>query len=788
VKSVFQFLVPTRSDYVGVIIEEVSKMAIDRRDFLKFVVGGAVGTVISPLPWVSMDEVAKWSQRWAPIPEKGGTSYVYSTCKLCPGGCGIRVRLIEGKKAVRIEGNPNHPVNRGGMCPLGLAGLQYLYQENIRVKSPLKRIGGRGGGQWKSITWEEAMSELTSKLKELRQNNLSHTVALLDGEGEGSQAQLASRFLKAYGSPNYIQPFQLSDLETILTQTIHGLRTRMTYDLPRAEYVLSFGSALLDGWGNPCWTAQAFQEWRRDPQQGRAKLIQIDTMATTTASLADEWIAIKPETEGVLALGLAQVMIEKGWIDGSFIRTRISGLEELKGLLNKTYTPDQVARETTLNLETITKLAKDFSSAKQPVALWGKGKGELPVSLFEAQAVHILNLLVGAVNRPGGVYLQPEFPYAPFPKLALDETAQKGLSQPRLDGALSAKYPKTGQLAGSFFANTILKKPYPINVLLINEANPVFSLDEKNILQAVNQIPFIVSFSPFMDETTSLADLILPSSTFLERWGDSYNCQGVPFPVYGLTKPILPPLHDTRSLGEAILVLAKKLGGPVQAALPFENMEAVIKQSAKGLYDSKKGRLTAEPPPEVGKFTPASFESFDKFWEQLLAQGTWYHPENKGEQGKGRWNFSSSTLQARAQEKPHTGQEYPLCMVPQSLLLLQSGFFPNPPFLTKYLGEETLLKNTLVVQIHPDTARTNSLREGDRVEILSVKGKIKARVHLFEGARPDCVFVPLGMGHKAFDPTVKDRGANPFPMLDTWVDPLTGMDVAWATRVKIKKV
>jgi menaquinone reductase, molybdopterin-binding-like subunit len=763
-------------------------MAIDRRDFLKFVVGGAVGTVISPLPWVSMDEVAKWSQRWAPIPEKGGDAYIFSTCKLCPGACGIRVRVIEGKKAVKIEGNPHHPVNRGGMCPLGLAGLQYLYQDDIRVKSPLKRTGGRGSGQWKPISWEEAISEVTSRLKELRQNKLTHTVAFLNGEGEGSQSQLAARFLKAYGSPNYIQPFQLSDLEGILTQTIHGVRTRMSYDLPRARYVLSFGSALLDGWGNPCWTAQAFQEWRRDSQQGRAKLIQIDTMATTTASLADEWIAIKPDTEGVLAMGLAQVMIEKGWIDTEFIRAKISGLEELKGLLNKNYTPDQVAKETALTPEIIISLARDFSSAKQPVALWGKGKGELPVNLFEAQAVHLLNLLTGSVNRPGGVYLQPEFSYASWPKLPLDETARKGITQPRLDGAFSAEFPKTRQSAGRFFANTVLKKPYPINVLMINEANPGFFLGEKNMLQAVDQIPYIVSFSSFMDETASLADLILPSSTFLERWGDSYSCLGVPFPVYGLTKPILPPIHETRSVGEAILGLAKDLGGVVQKALPFENMEQVIKLSTKGIYDSRKGRLTNGGPLEEGKSSLASFESFDKFWEQLVTQGTWYQPEIKGEAGKGRWNFSSAILQAGVPKKVQTGQEYPFWMVPQSLLLLQSGYFPNPPFLTKYLGVETLKKNKLVVQIHPDTARANSIREGDRVEIISVNGKIEARIHLFEGARPDCVFVPLGMGHKAYDPTIKNRGANPYPMLDTIVDSLTGLDVAWATRVKIKKV
>ena len=763
------------------------KMAIDRRDFLKFVVGGAVGTVLSPLPWVSMDEVAKWTQRWAPIPENGGTSYVHSTCKLCPGGCGIRIRLINQKRAVKIDGNPNHPVNRGGMCPLGLAGLQYLYQEDIRVKSPLKRIGARGKGQWKPISREEALLEVTTRLKEFRQKDLSHTVAFLDGEGEGSQAYLAARFLKAYGSPNYIRPFQLGDLEEILTQTIHGIRARVAYDLPRAQYVLSFGSALLDGWGNPAWVAQAFQGWRQDHRQGKVKLIQIDTMATTTASLADEWIAIKPGTEGILALGMAQVILEKGWYNKDSVRSKTSGLDGLQVLLNKNYTPDQVAGSTDVNKETIHKLARDFSSAQHPVALWGKGKGELPVSLFEAQAVHLLNLLAGSINRPGGVYLQPGVSYASWPKMPLDGTAQKGLAQPRLDGALSAHYPKTGHLTGRFFANAVQKKPYPINVLFINEANPVFSIDEKEVLRAIDQIPFIVSFSPFMDETASLADLILPSPTFLERWDDSYPSLGVPFPVYGLTKPVLPPLHDTLSMGEAILHIAKNLGGTVEEALPFKNMEGVLKQSAKGLYDSRKGRLTNEPLAENGKGISASFESFDKFWEQLVAQGAWYHAENRGEEGKGRWDLSSFIRRSEEPETAETQGQYPFWMVPQSLLLLQSGYLANPPFLTKSLGKETLIKNMLVVQMHPNTAGSLSLREGDGVVISSMKEKIRARIHLFEGARPDCVFVPLGLGHKAFDPTLKNRGSNPYPMLDTVVDPATGLEVGWATRVKIKK-
>ncbi len=756
-------------------------MAIDRRDFLKFVVGGAVGTVFSPLPWVSMNEVAKWTQRWAPIPEKGGTSYLTSTCKLCPGGCGIRVRLIGERRAVKVDGNPFHPVNRGGMCPLGLAGLQYLYHEEIRVKYPLKRDGARGQGSWKPISWEEAVTQISSRLKDLRQKDLSHTVALLDGEGMGSQAYLAARFLKAFGSPNYIRSYQSTDLEEALIKTLHGVKAHLSYDLPRAQTILSFGCALMDGWGNPVWVAQAYQQWRQSSLRERAKLVQIDTMANTTASLADEWIAVKPGTEGTLALGLAQVIIDRGWYDQEFLRSHFSGLDGLKGLLNKEYTPDRVAKITGVSPDTIQKLARDFTASKPSIALWGKGKGELPVDFTEAQAVHLLNLLAGSINRLGGVYLQPEFPYVTQPQISMDKTAEKGFSQPRLDQALSSQYPNTGNIAVNLFAKTGLKKPYPINCLFLNEVNPVFSMGEKPFKAAVEEIPFIVSFSTFMDETNFWSDLILPVPTFLERWDDSYYSQGVPFPVYGLTKPILPPLYGSKSLGEVLLVLAKNLGGKVREALPFETMEGVIKQAAKGLYDSQKGRLADGPPPEMGKTSPASFESFDQFWGQLVSLGTWYQMENKGEEIK-----SKGILEVSGRSQPF--DEKTLWMIPQSLILLQSGYWPNPPFLTKYLGDETLMKDVSVAQVHPHTGRDLSLREGDRVEIQSAKGTITARIHLFEGARPNCFFVPLGLGHTAFDPTLKDRGANLYPILDTAVDPVTGLEVAWATRVKIKKV
>ena len=112
----------------------------------------------------------------------------------------------------------------------------------------MKRIKDRGQGGWKPIPWDEALSEISTRLKDLRQKELSHTVALLDGEGLGSQAHLAARFLKAYRSHNYIRSYQSTDLEEALTKTLHGVKAHLSYDLPRSKFILSFGCALMDGW------------------------------------------------------------------------------------------------------------------------------------------------------------------------------------------------------------------------------------------------------------------------------------------------------------------------------------------------------------------------------------------------------------------------------------------------------------------------------------------------------------------------------------------------------------
>ena len=172
-------------------------MDMTRRDLIKMGAGAGVAIAAGNGLW-------KWLQ--FPVAENslepGVEKWVPTICGQCMGGCGILVRVIDGW-AVNIVGNPLHPVNRGTLCPKGIAGLQGLYDPD-RIRTPLKRTGKRGEGRWQPISWDEAIHLVTTPLKELRRSGEAHRLVVLGGRYRGLMRSLWERFLEAFGSPNYI--------------------------------------------------------------------------------------------------------------------------------------------------------------------------------------------------------------------------------------------------------------------------------------------------------------------------------------------------------------------------------------------------------------------------------------------------------------------------------------------------------------------------------------------------------------------------------------------------------
>jgi anaerobic selenocysteine-containing dehydrogenase len=297
-------------------------MKIDRRSFLSFAIGGAAGTALSPLPWKLTDDLSIWSQNWdwTPVPEKGATTYVKSTCTLCPGGCGISVRLVEDR-VVKIEGLAGHPVNDGGICPLGQSGPQLLYGHN-RVQTPRKKVNGR----WRNISWEAAITEIAEKLSDLRTNGLSHTIACIADSDSGTVPELWYRFLTVYGSPNFIRTPSIEDNYELALYLTQGVRARPGFDMKHCDYILSFGSGLIEGWESPVFMFQG----KSALVENGGKMSQIEPRLSKTAAKSDKWIAAKPGTEGALALGIGHVIISEGLYNQDFVADFSTGFGEYK--------------------------------------------------------------------------------------------------------------------------------------------------------------------------------------------------------------------------------------------------------------------------------------------------------------------------------------------------------------------------------------------------------------------------------------------------------------------------
>jgi anaerobic selenocysteine-containing dehydrogenase len=732
-------------------------MKIDRRSFLSFVIGGAAGTALTPLPWKLTDDLSIWTQNWpwTPVPPKGEITHVSSTCTLCPGGCGISVRKVD-ERVVKIEGLKGHPVNDGGVCILGVSGTQLLYGP-MRVPGPMKKVNGG----WQDISWKQAVDEIAGKLKQLRAKGQPESVAWVADSDRGTTAELCKRFLTVYGSPNFIRTTSIQDAYEMALYLTQGNRAMAGFDMAKATYVLSFGSGLVEGWGSPPYIFKA----KNRVQANGGKVSQIEARLSKTAAKADRWIPLTPGTEGALALGLVHVILREGLYRKDFVETRCLGIEGLKKAAGDAYAPEAVAKVTGVDAKAVVDLAKEFAAAKKPLAVCGRGKGLIPGSVQETLAVHYLNALVGAVNQPGGVMSVPEPDYIDWPEPEMDAVASKGMQQPRLDGAGGKSFPQTRYLANRLPEALNSAATSPVQALFVSSANPAYELlDTQSVEKAFQKIPLIVSFSPFMDETAAMAHYILPNHTYLERFEDVPGAAGFPMPIIGLTRPVVAPLFNTKHTGDVVLLLAAALGGTVAGAFKWDSFEACLEQTLGDTWEAlkKDGYLVD------AKFAPPEFETKSQKFEFR--------------------NADIDRLPAYAAFRaPGDDKAFPLTLIPFDTMRLAAGAVGSPPFLVKTLEETILKKNDVLVEVNPATARELGLSDGADALLSTPKGKAMVKVHLWEGIMPGLVGMVRGLGHTAYDRFLAGKGVNVNQLMGSVEDPGSGLEAAWGVRAKLTK-
>ena len=694
--------------------------AMDRRRFLKVTAitgtSAALASCGSPenqiIRFIPEEELAPGIAVWKP-----------SVCPLCAAGCGVVARVMDGDAEVfrngqpgvirtglvkKLEGDPAHAISQGKLCVRGQAAVQVTYHPD-RIATPLKRTGERGSGQFQPISWDEAIKELLSRIDALVAADAAPSLAFLSRPRRGRRHELVTEFLRRVGAPPpaVFEVFDDSVLRRA-NELSSGRHQLPTLDLAHARYVIGFGADWLGTWNSPLAHSVAYGRMRQGQAGIRPKFVQIEGRVSQTGASADEWVFARPGSEGALALGLAHVIMQRGLRQpaaagraGALVDTWASGLPA--------FTPEAVEKQTGVKAARVERLAVEFAEHGPSVAVIGGGPLAHTNGLAQAVVINALNALVGSVGVPGGVSFMPQSPASAAPSRSLRDMLSSSASP---------------------------------QVLLLDDANPVFGAPAAwKVGEAIRKVPFIASFGSFIDETSGLADLILPDHSFLEAWVESAPESGATTAVASVAGPAMRPLYDTRAMGDVLLDVGRRLARPLNPPLPWQTFEEML-------------QAPASDPSE--RLTPASPSAAPVAWRDAQFDGD--------------------------------AAAYPFHFMPYASQALFDGSLAHLPWLQELPDPITTAMWCSWVEINHQTAERLGIAQGDMVDVASAHGSVRAPALISPGIGPDAVAMPVGQGHDTFTRYASGRGANPLAILAPATEATTGA-LAWAaTRVKVTKV
>lgn len=716
--------------------------------------------------------------------------WIPTSCLNCTSRCGIRVRISDGR-AVNITGNPYSKVSEGKICPRSYIGLQVLY-DSERIKTPLKRTVAEKAKEidpkWTPIPWDQAIDEILKRLKGLREDEEPHKLIIFHGLNSISTEDIIFRFGEAYGTPNIISADGFdTETEKAGNWMADGHYINTAYDLDNTNYILIFGADILESSKPLSRFLRKWGKFRRE-KPNRTKVIVINPRYSLTASKADEWIPINPGTDGALALGIANVIINEGLYDNNFIKNFTEGFEEYKKLVLNDYDPKLVSKITGIDVETIVRIGREFAKTKPSIAIKGKDAIAWPNGSYTSYAISCLNAMVGSIDVPGGIIYQ-EFPeYTPMPKIVEDEISRKGKSKPPVDLRGNDKFPFARMVTNQVPESILQNSPYPVEVAIGFNCN--FNMQAPNPNRwdkALSKIPYYIHVSPFISEMALYADIILPSTIFLEEWGYDHSPPGAGFSEVRIKQPVVPPLGESRSIIDIIFTISKKLKGSV--AKSFTN----IGDDSKGFVKYRTENLISwkeflEKGVWIGK--PYEYKKYDRIFHTPSRKFEFLSGNLKSliyKMKKGE--IEKLKLLPHYQEVKYLGNKdkYPLVLIPYQPLMMVENGSQNYPWAQEIflpmcgIGWETL------VEINSEVGKGLNLKDGEIVWIESPFQKIKAKIKFSEGIHPEILAVPMGQGHYSYGKWQKGIGINPNEVIGVDFDTISGQSVFFNTRVKIYK-
>ncbi|NQU56764.1 MAG: molybdopterin-dependent oxidoreductase [Rhodospirillales bacterium] len=703
----------------------MSKIELDRRDFLKVMgVSGVAATVVGcdapsyitseegaeeVIPYLSPEEFV--------IPGVG--VHYASTCLQCPATCGVRGRVREGR-VLKLEGNPTTTVNIGKLCQMGQAGLQSHYNPD-RLTKPLIRKDGA----LVETTWEDALALIEEKTGPA--SNLSGSrFAWLTGTVSGHQSVLLKAHLEAIGSTNHFVH------ETINTKVWQAVcQDMLGQSMPRlridkAKMVLSFGADFLGTWMSPIQFSANYAKFRSGEDRGM--LVQAEPSMSLTGSNADLWVALRPGSEGVMALGLANVLIHKERMNASMLPA-----DALKLIDN--YSVSKTTKITGIAGDRLIRIARHLKERSPSLVLAGASAAGHAGGYQSVQAAMLLNVLLGNIGKT----IEAGADFA-LPQLAAVSGGTADLSRFGEDAA-----------AGK------------LDVVFYDGCNPLYAApNHLGLTEKFDTIGFKVAFSQFMDETTARADIVLPMASALEDWGTHVAAyQGADHEI-AFQQPLMEPLYPgTRSFGDMLLAL-----NSMRNPGPYDGLEDYY-----GYLQNALGTI-----PGVLKGTQD--DAIDtRLWNSILQDGRLHMPIVR----------KPIALAVSAGDMDIKGEDasFPYYLVPTPRSTLYDGRHANLPWLQESPDQISKVVWNSWAEIHPVTAAKLGVEEGDVIKITTTDGTIEVPVYIFKGIHVDVVAVPMGQGHEEYGRYAKGRGVNPLKVLSPGSDAKTGELALYGTRASI---
>ena len=732
-------------------------MSLSRREFLKR--GSLAAGALTVLSNTKVKGLTKYPVGWK---GKLRVQEIPSICEMCFWRCGILGNVDKHGKLLKIDGNPLHPLTHGRLCARGNAGHKLAYDPD-RLKYPLMRVGKRGEGKFKRVSWDEALDFMAEKLMKIKEQYGAESVGFFP---HGIQARFFEHVMKGFGTPNIVEPAfaQCRGSRDVGYKLTFGnsVGSPEPLDFENTDLMVFIGTHI----GENVFTGQnlAFAE----ALERGAKLIVVDPRFSVAAGKADYWLPVKPGTDTALLLAWMHVLIYENLYDKEYINKHAIGFNELKNHV-KNLTPEWASKITGLPASLIIETAREMGKLLPKVGVHpGRHVAWYGNDSQRGRAMAILTALLGSYGRPGGIYLSSSIP---APKYPSGKNPKPG---PRADGAGSI-YP-FGSLGlgitNGLVDATVTEDPYPIKAWIVYSQNVLQSIpDPWKTKEAIDKLDLFVVVDVLPMEQFLYADLVLPEATYLERYDDLYTVKNAKKPFAALRQPVIDPLYESKPGWWIAKETAKRLG--LEDHFQWDTIEEYLEYRLSGIGET------------LQHMKVNGISVYDK--------GTPYYDFSKPVKFKtasGKIELYSKTLKDMGFD-PIPVYE-PIDEVPKGYFRLTYGRSPvhsfarsqNNEILHGYMPENELWINKQI-------ADKLGLVDGEYIILENQDGIQSDEIKLFvtPGIHPEAVFMVHGFDQKSpfLELAYKQGASDTYLMSRVKVDPLsggTGMRVNFVRIIK----